>query len=231
MTLPLCRFGQGGKGRCRRTMRTMSSGSTAVPAPIAACDLTGPSLMSTRRSTVSSPVSTSAAGGSSPASSPDGTAAGESLCWSGSRAWIATPSPEVGASWTKGTHSRRAGCGAREPGPSAWRSDPRNPEGPGGVAGGRHGRGSRFRHEVDAPLAPRPPKGPQTPGVQGVPPDHRPAVARPALLVADLPQDQGGDPPPGPGPPVPLPDAAAEVVPGAGIARDQRRYQEEGVGG
>src|SRR5262245_26805695 len=187
-------------------------------------------LASTRRLTGSSLVPTSAAGGSSSASSPDCTATGGSRCWRGSRAWIAIRSPAAAASWTKPMRRRRAGYGAREPGPTAWRTDPRNRDGPGGVAGRRHRRGSLLQHEVDALLAPHPPEGPQAPGVQGIPPDHRPVVARPALLVAHLSQGQGGDPPQGPGPAVPLPGAAAEAVPDAGMARDQRRYQEEGVG-
>ena len=51
-----------------------------------------------------------AAVGSSPASSPDCTAMGESLCWRASRAWIAIRSPEADASWTRPTRSRRAGA-------------------------------------------------------------------------------------------------------------------------
>src|SRR5512135_489270 len=230
MALPLRSSDRGGKGPCRRPMREIPERGITVPAPTAVGSPTGWSLATTARSTGSSPVPTSAAGGSSRASSPDCTATEGSRCWRGLPAWIGTPSPSADASWTGPTASRRAGCGVREADPNGWRPAPRNPDGPGGVAGGRHRGGSLLRHEVDAPLAPHAPKGPQAPGLQGVPSDHRPALARPALLAADLPQGQGGDPPQGPGSPVPLPDAAAEAVPHAGMARDQRRYQEEGVG-
>src|SRR5262249_43076431 len=194
-------------------------------APSAVGNLTGRSLASTGRLTGSSLARTSAAGGSSPASSPGCTATGASRCWRASRAWTATRSPEAGASWTRPTRCRRAGCGARGPAPSPWRPGARNPDGPGGVAGGLDRRGPRLRQEVDAPLAARAPEGPQTSGVQGVPYDDRSADARTGLLVADLPQEQGRDPSQGPGSAVPLPGAAAEVLPGTGVARDQRRYQ------
>src|SRR5512135_1396475 len=230
MALPLRYADRGGKGPCRRPWREISDRFITVPAPTAVASPTGRSLANTARSTASSLVPTSAADGSSPVSSPDCTATGESRGWRGSRAWIGTPLPGADASWTKPTRSRRAGCGAREADRSGWRPNSRNPDGPGGVAEGRHRGGSCLRHEVDAPLASHAPKGPQTPGVPGVPSDHRSSVARPALLVADLPQEQGRDPSPGPGSPVSLPDAAAEVVPEAGMARDQRRYQEKGVG-
>ena len=92
---------------------------------------------------------------------------------------IPTPSAVAGASWTRRTASRRAGCGGREAAASAWRSRPRNRDGPGGVAGGRDRRRSRLRHEVDAPLAPHSPTGPATPRVQTGSPHHRPADAPP----------------------------------------------------
>src|SRR5512135_3694374 len=200
-------------------MRTIPRASIGVPASIARGDRAGRSPVSIRPSTISSLVPTSGADGFSPASSPNRMVAEESRCCHASRAWIATPSPEADANCTKGTRSRWAACGGREP------------DGPGGVAAGHYSRGPHLRHEVDAPLAPQPPQGPPTAGDHGIGPDHRSAVARAAILVADVPQAQGGDPRPEPGPAVPLPDAAAEPVPDAGMAGDQRRYQEEGVGG
>src|SRR5512135_1963156 len=230
MALPLRYADRGGERPCRRPWREIPERCITVAAPTAVGNPTGRSLANTARSTTSSLVPTSAVDDSSPASSPDCTATEGSRCWRVSRAWIVTPSPGADASWTKQTRSRRAGCGARVADRSDWRPDSRNPDGPGGVAGGRHRGGSRLRHEVDAPLTSHAPKGPQAPRVQGIPSDHRSPVARPALLVAHLPQEQGRDPSQGPGPPVSLFDAAAEVVSDAGMARDQRRYQEEGVG-
>ena len=164
MTLPLCHSDQGGKGRCARAMRRMSRRSVAAPAPSAVGNRMGLSLVNTGQSIGSSPVRTSAVGGSSPASSPGCTATGGSLGWRASPAWIATRSPEADASWTRPTSSRRAGCGARGAVPSAWRTDARNPDGPRGVAGGLDRRGSRLRHEMDAPLARQTPEGPSSAG-------------------------------------------------------------------
>ena len=156
-----------------------------------------------------------------------------------------------GGNHSAGAH-HRLGSQHDRPRPTRVGPSGRPPAGPGAAPGGRsQARGGpipgivtaleelladatagdpRLRQEVDAPLAHQPPEGPQAPGVQGIPSDHRPADARPGLLVADLSQEQGGDPQQGPGSAVPLPGAAAEDVPGPGMAGNQRRYQEEGVG-
>ena len=149
------------------------------PVPSAAGNRMGLSLVSTGQSTGSPPVRTSAAGGSSPASSPGCTATAGSLGWHnhrpGSQHDRSRPT-RVGPSGRPPT-GPGAGRGAV---PSAWRTGTRNPDGPRGVVGGLDRRGCRLRQEMDAPLADQTPGGPQAPGIQGIPSDHRPADARPA---------------------------------------------------
>ncbi len=230
MTLPLCHSDQGGKERCTRPWERCPD---------------DPSLLLPRL-----PSGTGwGCRPRAPGDQPDHRLYGRAQPAARRR----LPRPTVRP---RGNHSAGAdhGPGSQHDRPRPTRVGPgrRAAAGPGAATGGRSQarggptpgivtaleelladvdrRGSRLRHEVDAPLARHTPKGPQAPGVQGLPFDHRSADARPGLLVADLPQEQGGDPPQGPGSAVPLPGAAAEAVPGAGMARDQRRYQEEGAG-
>src|SRR5512135_3530603 len=197
----------------------MRGASIVVAAPPAIGNRRGPSPVSTKRSTASSS-----------ACSPNNTATGVSPSSHASPAWIATPSLVAGASCTRATWRCRIVCGGRERGASVWRSTPRNPEGPGGVAGGCHRRGPGLRHEVDPPLAPYTRQGPEAPRDHPGAFHDRPPDAPDEILVADVPEAQGEDLRQGPRPPVPLSDTTAEAVSDAGVAGDQRRHQEEGVG-
>src|SRR5215831_11207276 len=174
---------------------------------------------------------TSRAGASSSASSPNRRAAARSPGWHASPAWIATPLLAVVGNSSRATWPRLDGFGGRGPGGNGWRPTPRGAEGPGGVVGGRHGRGPGLLDQVGAPLAPHPPQGPGRQGRQTAGEDNAPLAARAGLLLAHQPQAAGPDARPPARSPVSLPDATATAVRTSGLARHQRRYEEEGVGG
>src|SRR5512135_2397658 len=181
-------------------------------------------------STASSPPTTVIAASSS-ASCPTSTVAVASPCWRASPVSARTPSAGVGASCTERTVSHRAASVGREAAASAWRSRPRGPDGPGGLAEGCDRRRSGLRHPLDPPLPPHSPTGPATPRDQTGAPHDRPPDAPPGLLLADQSQAIGGGQRSREGWAIPLPEPPAAAVLEAGMAGDQRRYQEEGVGG
>src|SRR5262245_31778697 len=209
--------------------RRVGGSSTLVSARPADSTPTVESPASIGPSTGFSLLPTSAPAGWWRASSPASRARAASPAWPAFRAWTATPSPAGGATCA-GLSGGRVGCGGRGPGASASKKKSPGPEGPGGVAPGYGGGRPGLRPAVDASVAPQAPEGPAPPGPAAGAGDDRPAAAPAGLLPEDVSQAASGPSGPPARPPVPPHRPDAQVVPGQGVAGDQRGHQEEGVG-